>query len=208
MKLTVFGANGPTGQRLVDQAVGRGHEVTAVVRSPVPDSRFDDAVTVFQADVYAGDPIESAIEGATAVCSALQHNRLTPSDYVTVTGRHVLDAMAAVGVDRYLTVVPAAVPQEGDRRGLAEAIVAALYRLLRPTVWDDAVTHVEDVADSGLDWTVIRALRLTDGETTRRYRTGDIKLGVGGVSRGDVAAFMLDCCERGIYSRRLPKIRR
>lgn len=207
VKLTVFGAGGPVGQRLVDQAVSRGHEVTAVVQSTTPESRFGDTVQVIEADVYAGDDIETALEDATVVCNLLSHSKSTPSDYITVTGQYILTAMDSVGVDRYFTVVPTAVRCENDRRGVGEAIINTLYRLLRPTMVADAEDHVRAVTASALDWTVIRVLRLTDGDLTRQYKTGHIKLGIGGVSRSDVASFILDCCERGIYVRMQPKIR-
>ncbi|MGW1092923.1 NAD(P)H-binding protein, partial [Streptomyces sp. NPDC002596] len=34
MRIAVFGANGPTGRRLTDQALAAGHEVVAVTRRP------------------------------------------------------------------------------------------------------------------------------------------------------------------------------
>lgn len=207
MKLTVFGASGSTGQQLVDQAVSRGHDVTAVVQSTAPESRFDNSVDVVEADVYEGDSVETAIEDATVVCNVLGHTEQTPPDYITVTGEYILTAMEAVGVDRYLTVVPAAVRLDNEQSGIGESIVTSLFRLIRPTVWKDAREHVDDVIERDINWTVIRVLRLTDGEVTRQYRTGDIKLGFGSVSYGDVASFMLDCCERGIYIRLQPKIR-
>lgn len=37
MRVVVFGANGPTGRELVNQAPAAGHEVTAVTRHPAPD---------------------------------------------------------------------------------------------------------------------------------------------------------------------------
>jgi putative NADH-flavin reductase len=207
VKLTVFGSSGPTGQQLVDQAVSRGHVVTAVVRETAPESRFAESVDVVEADVYNGDNIETAIEDATVVCNVLRHSKLTPPDYVTVAGKNILDAMETVGVDRYLTVVPAAVRRDTEQSGIGESILTSLFRLLRPTVWTDAREHVDDVTARDLNWTVIRVLRLTEGEITRQYRTGDIKLGFGSVSYSNVASFMLDCCERGIYIRLQPKIR-
>lgn len=207
MKLTVFGASGPTGQRIVDQAVSRGHEVTAVVRSTAPESRFPDSVAVVSANVYEGENVEAAIESATVVCNVLRQSKLTPPDYLAVTGRHLLDAMESVGVDRYLTVVPAAVPRDGERTGVVESVATSVFRLLRPTVTADAADHVDDVTGRDLDWTILRVLRLSEGSTTRQYTTGNIKLGVGSVSYGDVASFLLDCCDREIYVRMQPKIR-
>ena len=207
MRLTVFGASGPTGQRVVEAAVDRGHAVTAVVESTPSSALFADSVRVAEADVYEGNGVEAAIDGATAVCNVPRYSKFTPPDHVSVAGEHILDAMEAAGVDRYLTVVPATVQHDDDRRGVIESLATSTLRLLKPTVTADADSHVADVTNRDLDWTVIRALRVTDGETTRQYKTGDIKIGVSSVSYGDVAAFLLDCCDRGIYVRMLPKIR-
>ena len=207
MKLTVFGASGSTGQQVVETAVDRGHTVTAAVQSAAPASRFPDSVRMVEADVYEGSGVEAALEDATAVCNVLQHSKLTPPDYVAVGGGHILDAMGSAGVDRYLTVVPATVRTDGDRRGIGETITASVIRILRPTVAADAAAHVADVTTRDLDWTVIRVLRTSEGRTTRQYKTGNIKLCVRSVSYGDVAAFLLDCCDRGIYLRMQPKMR-
>ena len=207
MRLTVFGASGPTGRQLVDQAAARGHDVTAVVRPTAPESRFPDSVRVVEADVYEGHNIETALEDATVVCNVLRHSKTTPPDFLTVGGRNILDGMESAGISRYLTVVPAAVRRDGERLGLGESVGVSLFRIFRPTVTADSTDHVADVTSRDLSWTVIRVLRLSTGETTRQYKTGDIRLGVGSVSYGDVAAFMLDCSDRGIYLRMQPKIR-
>ena len=34
LRILLFGATGPTGRRLLEQALQQGHQVTAVVRSP------------------------------------------------------------------------------------------------------------------------------------------------------------------------------
>jgi len=207
VKLTVFGASGPTGQQLVSQAVDRGHEVTAAVESTAPASRFRPAVETVEVDVYAGDNVERAVADASAVCAVFRHTKSTPDDYLAVSGQNVLDAMESVGLRRYLTVAPATVQRESEQCGLVESVACGLLELLRPTVTTDAADHVADVTSRDLDWTVVRVLRVGDGPTTRQYKTGDIKLGVSTVSYGDLSSFLLDCCERGIYPRMLPKIK-
>ncbi|WP_253736569.1 NAD(P)-dependent oxidoreductase [Halohasta salina] len=207
MTLTVFGASGSLGRRLVVQALDRGHPVRAVVGMGESPPEFPQGVTVIEADIYEGTNVEAAVDGATAVCNVCRHSRVTPPDYVTVGGRHVLEAMATAGPDRYLTVVPAAAGGPDTTTGLGEQVAVALFRLFRPTITADAAAHVDDVTDRDLDWTIVRPLRLTEGPPTRRYTTGEIRLGVRGVSNGDAAAFLLDCYERGIYCRMQPKIR-
>jgi len=205
--LTVFGANGPLGRRLVGQAADHGHRVRAVVGIGNTAPEFPPGVTVIEADIYEGTNLKAAVEGAAAVCNVCRHSGLTPPDYMAVGGRHLLEAMAAVGPDRYLTVVPAAAGGPDTTAGLGERVAITLFRLVRPTITADAAAHVEEVTDWGLDWTIVRPLRLTEGPPTRRYTTGEISLGVRGVSNGDAAAFLLDCYERGIYCRMQPKIR-
>ena len=39
MRLVILGATGKTGRLLVDQAIGRGHEVVAYVRRPDAQAR-------------------------------------------------------------------------------------------------------------------------------------------------------------------------
>ncbi len=207
MKLTVFGAGGLLGRRLVAQAVDRGHEVTAAVRSTAPNSRFPDAATVIQVDVYDGRNVETALAESEIVYNALSHTKSTPTDHLTVCGRNILDAMESAGVERYLTAVPATIRRDGEQHGVVESLAVPVLRLLRPTVTADAAAHVDDVTNRDLDWTVVRVLRLTDGPPTRQYTTGNIKLGYSSVSYGDLSSFLLDCCDRGIYLQMLPKIR-
>lgn len=221
VKLTVFGATEPIGLELIEQAVGRGHEVTAVVTGPTEDGSFDRSVRMIEASPYTGENVDLAVAEATAVCNVLRQSGSKPPDFLTVAGDEILRTMEAAGVERYLTVAPAAAQDRSaatqDRSaaardgsgptGIGESIVSTIYRLLYPSVIADAGEHVERVRARDLDWTVVRTPRLSDGERTRQYRTGAIKLGIGSVSYGDVAAFLLDCLEREIYVQREPKIR-
>ncbi|MET7284073.1 NAD(P)-binding oxidoreductase [Kribbella sp. NPDC005582] len=67
MKIAVLGATGQTGRHLVAQAVDRGHEVTALARTPSPWP----GVRVVQADVSLPETILAAVADADVVLSAL-----------------------------------------------------------------------------------------------------------------------------------------
>jgi putative NADH-flavin reductase len=206
MQIAVFGATGRTGIPLVRQALDRDHEVVAFVRTPDKLQLEDDALSVVQGDVYSGENVAEAIAGVDAVVSVLGQTDDGPDDLLTVAGDRIMTAMAEAGVTRFVTLVGAGVRTEGESVSLSGKVVGGMLKLLAREVLEDAKAHVEQVRESDLDWTVVRAPRLTDGEGTGSYRAGDIALGFDSIARADVARFMLDCLENGWHVRELPKV--
>lgn len=206
MKLTVFGASGRTGVLLVRQALADGHEVVAFVRSPESFPISDDALTVVEGDAYTGENVQTAVAGADAVISVLGQSDDGPDDLLTVAGEHITEAMATEGVSRFLTLVGAGVRKAGESVPLSGKVMGVLLKVLAGNVLADARDHVEQVSETDLNWTVVRAPRLTDDDGTGEYRAGDIDLGFAAVSRADVARMILDCVENDEYIRELPKV--
>jgi len=206
MEITVFGASGRTGVPLVEQALEHGHDVTGFVREasrlPVEHERL----TVVEGDAYTGEGVGEAVAGADAVASVLGQGDSSPDDLLTVAGGHVMDAMGDHGVDRFVTLVGAGVRVEGGSVSLFGRAMGTVLRLLAREVLEDAEAHVEDVRSRDLQWTVVRAPRLSEDEPRGEYRTGDVAPGRAAVSRADVADFVLDVIENDRYVGDLPKI--
>lgn len=206
MQLTVFGATGRTGRPLVEQALDRGHTVVAFARDDA-DVPFDhEGLTVVEGDAYTGAGVAEAVAGSDAVVSVLGQTSAGPDDLLTTAGDHIIDAMTDAGVSRFVTLVGAGVRTEGESPSLAGRVIGVALKLLSGEVLADAETHVDHVRETDLDWTVVRAPRLTDGEGTGSYEAGDITLGFASVARADVARFILDCLEDGLYVHDLPKV--
>jgi putative NADH-flavin reductase len=206
MHLTVLGATGRTGRPLVEQALDADHAVTAFVRDPAKLGIEHDRLAVVEGDAYTGEGVRDAVAGADAVASVLGQTSSGPDDLLEIAGRNVVDAMEAEGVSRYVTLVGAGVRTEDESVSLGGRVMGALLKLLNREVLEDAEAHVRDVRTRDLDWTVVRAPRLTEGPHTGEYRTGDVDLGFEGVSRADVADFVLACVEDDRYVHELPKI--
>lgn len=83
MKLAIFGATGGTGQALLEQALSRGHDVTAGVRTPVKVELKHDRLRVVQADVTDAEAVNVVVRGHEAVLSALGVSDFRP--FVAVT---------------------------------------------------------------------------------------------------------------------------
>jgi len=215
MQITVFGATGRTGQRLVEQALDRGHEVVAFVRDPsgLPKAvRENSRLSVVEGDAYGGEEVERAVAGdgdpVDAVVSVLGQTAHGPDDLLTEAGRHVLAAMDQHGVERFVTLVGTGVREEDEPVSLGGRVMGALLKPLARSVLGDARDHVDPVRTSETRWTVVRGPRLTDDDHTGEFRRGtDLALGMRDTAaRANVAEFVLECLEEDRYVHEMPKI--
>ena len=191
MKILVFGATGPGGQQLVQQALSQGHEVTAFARNP------DGMSTDKRVRLVAGDTtrdaeqIAEAMRGQEAVVSALGRRKTFRSDNLIARSMHlILPAMEQAGVRRL--VVMSAFGVGGSLRD-APLIPRIMYRVLLADIFADKKAAEDEIRRSRLDWTIAYPVLLTDGPLTGHYRVGErLELrGVPKISRADVAHFML-----------------
>jgi putative NADH-flavin reductase len=191
MRVTVFGATGGTGRSLIRQALDAGDKVTALAREPRALDEFGDRISVVGGDVLDLGAVAGAVAGSEVVVSALgigMHRHAT-TVYSRGTG-NIIAAMRDAGAARLLVVSTSSL--EPPRRVTERAVAAVLHRVLAKPYADMALME-DAVRASGLDWTLVRAARLTDGPVTGRYRTAvDVKLrGCWSISRADVAHFCL-----------------
>jgi putative NADH-flavin reductase len=209
MKLTIFAATGGIGRQVLEQAVAAGHDVTAVVRNPKKLSR---GVRVVTADLAAADPavLESAIAGADAVLSGLGPGSYSEAGIASQGTRAIVRAMQATGVRR-LVVVSAApigtVPSPGHPKPpkhdpgdgfFMRNLLAPLTKAALRKHYADLALMEDIVWESGLDWTIVRPPRLTNGPLTGTYRTAygqNLRRGLR-ISRADVAHLMLRVLEQ------------
>src|SRR6478752_626946 len=104
MRITVFGANGPTGRHLTDQALAAGHQVTAVTRRPgsLPARA---GLTAAVADATDPAAVDAAVEGADAVLSALGARfSKEPITLYSQSAAAITRAMDRHGVRRLLVI--------------------------------------------------------------------------------------------------------
>ena len=202
MQLTVIGGSGRTGRVVVEQALGHGHEVTAVVRDPSALALTHPDLTVVRGDVRELDEMRAAIAGRSAVLCAIGARPARTVDLYSAGVAHILQAMAEADVPRLVVLSASGTFHRTDRN------LTAGYKLLMRTslkgLYDDLERMEQRVMASGVDWTIVRPAGLTDGPLTGEYRIGadGRPLSAGGrISRADVAAFMLKAVAGGRWSR-------
>lgn len=189
MRITVFGATGGTGQHLVRQALAAGHHVTAVVRDPARLHQADHPqLRTVTADAMTPDAIKGALAGQDAAVSALGPRANGDASVCADGARSIMAAMHATGTRRLVVVTASGhVVDSGDGPVTRAVVKPLLRRYLRQGFADFARTE-EAVRAGGLDWTIMRPPRLTDGKS-RPYRTAVDRNVRGGITiaRTDLA---------------------
>jgi NAD(P)-dependent dehydrogenase (short-subunit alcohol dehydrogenase family) len=71
MRLFILGATGGIGRQLVEQALARGHCVTAFARSPEKIGRADERLTIVRGDPLDSEHLRRALPDHNVVLSAI-----------------------------------------------------------------------------------------------------------------------------------------
>jgi uncharacterized protein YbjT (DUF2867 family) len=184
MKVLVVGATGGTGRAAVEALVADGHEVTALARRAgerfggVPGVRPVDGDATVPADVVAAVAGQDAVVVTLGITESPVRVRLrgpagTPLDVRSRGTAAVVAAMHGHGVRRLVVQSSYGVGETRDRLPLSSRLVFAL--LLEPQIADHEVQE-DVVRRSGLDWTLVQPVYLSDDdEPAARSTDGSVE---------------------------------
>lgn len=202
----MLGANGRTGRELVREGIQRGHDVMAADLG-FEGFPFDDAERLRFDVTEAGKWPEQTLE-ADKVVSGLGVTGNTSSDVVSRGVEAAVQNMEEHGIERLVVLTGAGAKLPSERKTLSDRFLNLAATLAMPGAVEDGRKMVREIQDCRLDWTVVRAPRLTTGERTHSYTTGDLRVRLwDSVSRADIAEFMLECVENDLYVKEMPFIR-
>ncbi|SHN29705.1 NAD(P)-dependent oxidoreductase [Cryptosporangium aurantiacum] len=193
MKILVFGANGPTGRRVTQQALDEGHEVTAFTRRAFP--RRHERLRVHTGDVHDPGSVDDAVAGQDAVISALgvPYTRKPVSVY-SRGGAHIVAAMERHGVRRLVCVTSTVTGSDHVQTGgfvFNRILQPFLVNVVGRTVYADMAALEAAVRASDLDWTIVRPSGLYDADEVTAYRVGKDHVEGRFTSRADLADCLL-----------------
>ena len=193
MRLAIFGATGGTGLELTRQSLEHGHAVRVLVRNPNRMPLVHANMRVVLGDVRDRESVTKTILGSDAVLSCLGSRNLLRNTRVVSEGiRLVMEVMRQQGVRRLVVESAFGAEESIAQATFAERLIFAT--LLRAPYQDKNIVEPE-IRSSGLEWTLLRPTRLTNGPLTGRYTVDAARPVKTSVSRADVAAAMLRAVE-------------
>jgi len=200
MKITIFGAAGEVGSRVVAEALTRGHQVTAVVRH---QSQFDKLQEGVNPDSGNAENVEDVIRltnGQDLIISAIrpasgEEDKLAPITQSILNGATLFDVRVLVVGGAASLKIP----------GQAGVTVLTAPNFLPKEIMNIAracfAQHEICKANQNANWTYLSPpAMLIPGTRTGNYRLGSDELifdkdGVSQISMEDFAVVLLDEAE-------------
>jgi putative NADH-flavin reductase len=198
MRVLVLGATGGIGKFLLEYATARGHEVTAFVRSPQKIALKSERLRVVPGALMDAEQLAEVLLGQDVVLSAFGPATLRRVTTRGEFGTALATAMERSGVRRAVVVSSGLLFEE--QNAIGKLLRGTLFRNLLPDMSAMEATLEKD----GLEWTIVRPPRLTNGPLTKSYSVADGRLPKGmTVSRACVADFMIKEAERPAHLRQI-----
>ena len=206
MRITVFGATGQVGRRIVNEALLRGHSVTAVGRSADRATALPKAALFRRGDASQLEDVLSLTEGQDLVINATRPVAGREKDVDTTT-RVLFEGLARTGVRLLVAGGAASLSVPGTGRQVIDS----------PEFLPPSARHIGQAsltqfhiceAEERVDWAYLApAANLAPGSRTGQFRLGRDELlldesGQSRISMEDLAVAMLDEAERPQHHQR------
>ena len=174
------------------QALEKGHDVTVLARDRTKAGLDHPRLRFAEGDVRNSQALGDAMRGQDAVISTIGRGMSFKSENLiaqSVPG--ILATMQTHDITRLLFTSAIGV---GDTFRDASLPMKIFARTLLRGIYADKIIGDEMIRKSGLDWTIVQPVGLTDGPLTKRYRVGEhLPLsGMASISRADTAHFIVD----------------
>jgi len=205
MKIAVFAASGRIGSRIVQEALNRGHDVTAIVRHPENFTMIHDHLKVARGDLFNAQDVETGAFDQDAVVSAYSNTHGAPPSTIAELAIPLIKGLKQAHVKRLIIV-----------GGAGSLEVSPGLQLVDtpnfPTEYKSTALAHRDalklyVNEKELDWTYISpAAEIAPGERTGKFRTGGSQLLTDGagksfISMEDYAIAVVDEIENPMHIR-------
>ena len=206
MQVTVFGANGKVGSRVVKTLLSKDYQVVAFVHK-AHNMPINPNLTIVQGDIHNPKDVASALTGSEAVVSALGSWGTPSKDILTEGMKAIVPAMKTLGISRIVSLTGADAWDPTDKPSLPRRLNHFVLGLIASRVLRDGEQHIELLRASDLDWTVIRS-PVMGSTNSKSYELGNTSPKPWQIiPRDAVAAAMVDSVEQGLFIGESPYIK-
>ncbi|MDL2341570.1 MAG: SDR family oxidoreductase [Patescibacteria group bacterium] len=205
MQVTIFGAAGKVGQRVVTKLLADNHQLVVFVHRHNPYANTPN-VTVISGSIDNYQAVATAIQGSQAVISTLGSWGSPAKNIVSTGTETIVQAMTEQGVQRLITVSGAGAFYSQDHPTTIDRLTHRLLQLVAPKILTDGEQHLAVLEASTLDWTCIRSPVMTKRHSNDYELRQALPSLLAYVPREAVAQCLVDQLQDSTYFKKAPVI--
>lgn len=206
--ITILGATGKTGRYVLEHALGQDLKIKLLVRDKAKlRTEISNRCQLIEGNATYYEDLKLATINTQAVISLIGHGKNTPPDLQSQVMRHLVKLSRVNKFERLVSLTGSGVATPEDRFSPLHRIINTTVETIDPDRIQDGKTHAQVLADSDLNWTVVRTPLQVSTNYQGQHQIGYLKINSGiWISRTNLARFILDCALSNKFNHRLPLI--
>lgn len=215
MRLLILGSTGRTGRLIVKEALRRGYRINVLLRDKKTTPFYNNSIRVFEGLPTNQSDLEMAMQGCKVIISALNISRIsdfpwarlrTPENFLSETMKNVIANAIALKINRVITISAWGVHE--TKKDLPFWFKWLIDHSNMAVAYQEHEAQEELLKNSGLNWTSLRPVILTNSKKQRTVKVSDKGEPITGlfISRYGVAQFALKILHHNRYYMKSPVI--
>jgi uncharacterized protein YbjT (DUF2867 family) len=208
MKILLLGATGRTGKHIIEEAIKKGHQISAIARNP--EKLKDYKADITQGTPYDFETVVKAIAGCEAVINTINVSRKSdnpwapltaPKDMISKSAVNAVKAMEKAGIKRFVALSTIGAGRSWKNIPLILKIIVSVSNLR--FAFRDHGRQEEILEKSSVDYTICRAPMLS-AEINDKGAVAvpeNVKPPSRLLSRNSAAEFFIDIIENNKFIR-------
>ncbi|MFW6363826.1 MAG: NAD(P)-dependent oxidoreductase [Spirochaeta sp.] len=206
MTIMIIGASGRSGKAVTQELLKRGHKVRGLVRKKERYGTPEEGVTLIEGDSLDYASMKEAAAGADVIVSTMGPVRNSPAHLMQQSAEHTIAAAKAAGIQRVIWMSGAGVKDSRDEKSISRPIIRGIMKIVAGSVLKDSEAGYKVITGSDLDYTILRAPILKDGEAERDYQLSYTPPKAQPLTRGDIAVAIADLIQENAWVKESPMI--
>ena len=209
MRITILGSTGFVGKVLLWKSIDLGHQIKVLVRNPDKLGKLSGLVEVVKGDYFDREKLENAIAGSELVISAIGPPYKNPGRYNSFEDAmfSLVSIMMEQDMKRIIIIGGAVTPVFDDEVfNFRQKYLSFILKLVGKHMIEIKKKECVVLAQSGLDWTIVRPPRVTKGAPLGRVIANENYLNRLEIDVEDLADFILGQINSGEWIHKAPLV--
>jgi len=203
IKIAIIGGTGKSGKYLVQQLLKKGFTLTLLLRNPENFDVQNPLLEIVKGDIRNYDSVLLLLQDCDMIVSTLGQPKGEPSIFSTATS-HIIKAMQHYNLSRYIVTTGLNVNTPTDAKSHAVQMATRWMYDHFPETTSDKQKEYESLAQSDLDWTMIRLPLIRQTDQKFPFHTSLADCPGTFISATDLANFVIQEIEQPCFIQQAP----